>query len=136
MKIRTFYRLENNVYRVIVHTEEWSENDIRLMQKFGEPEINIGGEVSIVVPMTEETVTYEIPDDYRRIKSDPLSLSIDARDTGYAKELARKWAENIISLLTNAFKSLHAHVDDFTHEEVTTLDIRNLPDEEVIDVSD
>jgi len=120
MKIRIFYRLEGNIYRVSVHTEDWSENDIRLMEKFGEPEINIGGEVVYERP-GGEPVSVTLDDCWRRIKTESISASFDSRDTVYAQEFANVWANKVVSDISSAYTSLHAHIDDFTREVVHTL---------------
>jgi len=120
MKIRIFYRLENNIYRVSVHTEDWSENDIRLMERFGEPEINIGGEIVYERP-EDSPVSVVLDDCWRRIKSEPISVSFDSRDTTYAQEFANAWADKIVGDISSAHASLHAHIDDFTREVVHTL---------------
>lgn len=43
MKVRIFTSLKNGVYHARIQTEDWSENDRELMKKYGEPEINLGG---------------------------------------------------------------------------------------------
>ena len=43
MIIRTFKELEDSLYKVKIHTEDFRQNDTDLMINFGEPEINIGG---------------------------------------------------------------------------------------------
>lgn len=120
MKIRAFYRLENGVYRVSINTEEWSENDIRLMEKFGEPEIDIGGTLTYE-DEGSDPVSLVLEEEYRRIKSEPIFASFDSRDSSYAKRFANLWADEIIGKISAAYSSLHAHVDDFTRETVHTL---------------
>ena len=121
MKIRTFYRLENGIYRVSVHTEEWSENDIRLMEKFGEPEINVGGDLEYTPSGASEAVSWHIDDSYRRLKSEPISMSFDSRDSVHAEAFANLWADRIVSDVSAAYSALHSHVDGFTRETVHTL---------------
>ena len=71
MKIRTFYKLENDVYKVSINTEDWSERDVQLMEKFGEPEINLGGEFG-------DSPIFELDDNLVRIKSDsPFPVAFD-----------------------------------------------------------
>lgn len=43
MKIRTYKDLEDGVYKVKIHTTDYSQLDLELMANYGEPEINIGG---------------------------------------------------------------------------------------------
>ncbi len=124
MKIRTFYRLEHGIYRVSINTEEWSENDIKLMEKFGEPELNIGGDITYQPEdQSIEPVTWHLDDEYRRIKSEPISASFDSRDMPFAEKIANKWADQVIVAIAAAFRDLHQHVDEFTRETVSTLSI-------------
>ena len=43
MIIRTFKSIEDSLFKVKIHTEDFRQNDTDLMSQFGEPEINIGG---------------------------------------------------------------------------------------------
>lgn len=43
MKIRTFKEIEDGVYKVKIHAEDYSERERELMANYGEPEINTGG---------------------------------------------------------------------------------------------
>jgi hypothetical protein len=43
MKIRTFKEIEDGVYKVKIHAEDYSELERELMASYGEPEINTGG---------------------------------------------------------------------------------------------
>ena len=52
MKIRKFFEIEDGVYICIVKTEDWSENDSNLMLRFGEPDIDVGGEIIVFAPVT------------------------------------------------------------------------------------
>jgi len=59
MKIRTFYEVINGKYYATLHTEDWSEQDQNLIDKFGEPEINVGGTYT-VLPAFNNIVTEDI----------------------------------------------------------------------------
>ena len=57
MKIRIFKVLDRGVYLINCQTEDWSQDDIERMLKFGEPQINVGGTFTIlpetsIVPST------------------------------------------------------------------------------------
>ena len=54
MKIRKFFEIEDGVYICIIKTEDWSENDSNLMLRFGEPEIDVGGEIIVFEAVTGE----------------------------------------------------------------------------------
>ena len=119
MKIRTFKKLEDDVYRVSIYTEDWSEGDTLLMQKFGEPEINIGGEFGGLLGSLPPAFTLD--DDLKRIKTDsPVAAAFDARDYGSAdaKEFANIWADEVAERVSDAVAVLRAAVDGFTAESV------------------
>lgn len=121
MKIRIFYRLENGVYRVSVCTEDWSENDVQLMEKYGEPEIDIGGDFHLE-PNDSEPLDLFLPESHRRVKTEsPITMSFDSRDMSHAKDFANAWADRISEAISSAFSSLHSHSDGFTRETVRTL---------------
>lgn len=117
MKIRSFYTLQNGVYKAALNTEDWSEGDTKLMQKFGEPEIDKGGDFTIP-PDTEFT----LPEELVRIASDsPITQSFDSRDSADAEEMAIAWGAEIIVRITAAVTALRAMTDDYTREEVTNV---------------
>ena len=116
MKIRTFKKLDNQVYRVSIYTEDWSEGDTRLMTKFAEPEINLGGEFGDSSP-----ADFELDDNYVRIKSEsPFTAAFDARDYGdtEAQAMAETWADTIATRIQEAVVALRLEEDGFTSEEV------------------
>ena len=57
MKKRVLRDMDNGVYRIILLTEDWSEGDRELMARFGEPEINVGGEVNYIIDSETKTRT-------------------------------------------------------------------------------
>ena len=116
MKIRSFFVLDNNVFRVSIRTEDWSERDIRLMEKYGEPEIDVGG------VFYDGGLSFELDNDYKRIKSEsPFAQGFDARDYTDAEDRAETWADEIQSRITTAMTTLRQNDDEYSHEEVTTL---------------
>ena len=119
MKIRTFFTLENNVYRAVVHTEDWSQRDVQLMEKHGEPEIDAGGEFGAYAE------AFTLASDLRRIKSEsPFSQGFDARDFALpadAEERCTLWADAIRERITAAIAALRQLNDEYGREEVLTL---------------
>jgi len=114
MKIRTFKKLDNQVYRVAIYTEDWSQADIQLMEKFAEPEINLGGAFGDLSP-----ADFTLDDHYVRIKSEsPFNVAFDGRDYEDAQDRADTWATTIVSRLMTAIAALRAESDGFTAEEV------------------
>jgi hypothetical protein len=115
MKIRTFKKLDNDVYRVSIYTEDWSEGDTLLMQKFGEPEIDLGGDFG------GSPVLFTLDNDLKRIKTDsPFAAAFDARDYGAtdAKAFANVWALELSDRIAAAVATLRMAVDGFTTEQV------------------
>jgi len=121
VKIRTFYSIENGVYKVSVNTEDWSENDRRLIYKFGEPEIETGGTIDYVPE--EGPIEHLVLDScHRRIYTgSPITRTFDSRDAVHAKEFANAWADRTIGQIGTEYAALHAKSDDFTREIVNTL---------------
>jgi len=121
MKARTFKSIEDGVYKVSIYTEDWSENDIGLMIKYDEPEINLGGSFS-------GAISYTLPDQYARIRNEsPFTVSFDSRDddpgtpTDTAEVRADIWATAILSRLETEITTLRSHTDDFTSESVVVI---------------
>jgi len=116
MKIRTFYILENDVYQVSLQTEDWNERDVQLMERFGEPEIDLGGDF-YVDPMYDPFV---LTTNLVRIKSEsPFVERFDIRDYADSEDRADAWADEIEVRIRAAIVTLRANDDDFTREEVS-----------------
>lgn len=114
MKLRTFKSLKDDVYKVTIYTEDWSTNDINLMLKFGEPEIDLGGEF--------EEPDFTLNTNLVRIKTEsPFNVSFDARDYEDAEERADLWATTISERITTAVTTLRAQSDTFTSETVENI---------------
>lgn len=126
MKKRIFSEMDNGVYRVALHTEDWSEGDIRLMEQFGEPEINVGGTFSYSYDGQTRTKTFG--DEFvRLLHGFPYARGFDSRDygsTGEAIALGTAWKEAVAgtaadSRINAAVTALRANSDTFPTEEVS-----------------
>lgn len=116
MNIRVFYILDNNIYRVSIKTEDWSERDVRLMEKYGEPEVDVGGS------FYDGALNFNLNNDYKRIKSEsPFAQGFDARDYDDADTRSDIWATEMRSRITAAITALRQNDDDYSREEVTTV---------------
>jgi hypothetical protein len=123
MKIRIFRRLEDDVYRVTLQTEDWSERDIRLMEKYGEPEIDIGGDIyadggsgSGDTPLfTLDTALYGIK------TGSPFTYNFDFRDYADAETRALAWQATMTQRIQTALATLRSNADAFTGEEVVNV---------------
>jgi len=113
MKIRTYYVIENDVYQATLYTEDWSERDIQLMQRFGEPEIDLGGDIPDDYP------DYTLEHILKRIKTEsPFVQEFDQRDYADAETRAETWASTIQARIAAAVIALRAHIDTFTTEQI------------------
>lgn len=114
MKARTFKTLTDSVFSVSLYTEDWSQNDLDLMEKYSEPEIDLGG--------IFETPDFTLPGQLVRIKSDaPFHMSFDKNDFADAEERAGRWATDILARLASAIADLRTQSDTFTDESVVTI---------------
>lgn len=116
MKARTFKSIEGDVYKVSIYTEDWSENDIGQMMRFGEPEIDLGG------TFTSGPLSFTLPTQLVRIRAEsPFTVGFDVRDEDDAEERANLWTTTILARLEAAITTLRGQTDDFTSESVVTI---------------
>jgi len=112
MKIRVYNTLENDVYKPVIYTEDWSEGDLKLMKLFGEPEIELGG-IFTGPPL------FTMPTEYVKIATEsPFSQAFDARDHADADDRADIWKLEIKTRIIDAVTDLRLLSDTFTGEEV------------------
>ena len=115
MKIRIFSTVSDDVYRITMYTEDWSQGDLKLMQLFGEPEIDLGGAFT-------GPPSFSLPNRLVRIATgSPFSQSFDARDFANADERAVVWDDAIQVKIQAAVTTLRALQDTFTGEEVVNV---------------
>lgn len=123
MKKRVLRDMDNGVYRIILLTEDWSEGDRDLMARFGEPEINVGGEVSYIIG--GETKTRTLGDEYvRLLRGFPYQRGFDARDYASVEEavaLGVAWKEMVLSRIDAAIMDLRANSAPLPTEEVSEI---------------
>jgi hypothetical protein len=117
MKIRTYKRLESGVYRVSIQTEDWSELDSGLMIKFGEPEIDLGGNIT-----DGGSIDFDLDTSYARVMSDsPFVAGFDSDDYADAQDRAETWQDTIETRIQAAVTTLRSSSDGFSGEEITEL---------------
>jgi hypothetical protein len=120
MKMRIFTQLEDGVYNVVIHTEDWSQRDIQLMEKYGEPEIDVGG--TFDGDGSSGSETFELGSKLYGVKTaSPFSQGFDSRDYDDAGARALVWETEIRQRITEAVLELRENEDDFTKEEVVTV---------------
>lgn len=121
-KLRIFKSIENSVYTVIFENDpaSLSQQDAQLMQKYGEPEINLGG--TFLYSTADE---FTLPDEYAKVRSDfPVRREFDSRAAPFDTDTDTKvngYITEITTRFEDAFTTLRAHVDAFTGEEVVNV---------------
>lgn len=120
MKIRIFSDMCDGVYRIVFNTEDWSQGDVELMAQFGEPEINVGGDV--IDDGSSSSALY-LGDEYVRILHGfPYSRGFDSRDmNGSAEEAIRKgniWKGMVSDRIRDAVMELRSRRESLPTEEI------------------
>lgn len=121
-KLRIFKEISNKVYILRFENDplSLSNADKELMQKYGEPEINIGG-----VFLASTGNTYTLPEEYVKIRSGfPFKREFDTKETFFATNTAVKvdaYSDTITSRFTAALAALRANTDAFTSETITNI---------------
>lgn len=121
MKIRVFQQMDNSVFRVVVCTQDWSQGDLDLMAQFGEPEVNVGGEVQYV--FEEEAKTKQFGDDFvRLLHGFPYCRGFDMRDYEDGQEataIGMAWKDGIVGRIGDAVRDLRQKQAPLSTEEVS-----------------
>jgi hypothetical protein len=120
MKIRKMRQVVDGVFEVVIKTEEWSELDRNLMAKFGEPEIDLGGEfdaaISDLVPIF--TLATELAD---VMSESPFKQVFDSDDFTYAMTMAQIWEDEVADRIMDAVSVLRINSDEWSGEEVVNV---------------
>jgi hypothetical protein len=111
----------DGVYELVMTTEEWSERDVALMVRFGEPEVDLGGVFDSAVSDTLDPFT--MPTDLVKVKSQsPFKQTFDSDDYGdETQEMAEVWEEVVQQRIVSAVSGLRDLLDDWTGEEVVNV---------------
>ena len=106
--------LLNNVYTVVVTTTDFDTLDLALFTEFGEPSVNIGGDMIDVTDGTTKLAT--LPNNFRKVKSGlPFTMNFsDTQYLGKGMDVANAWIETMNTSITNAVVALRAKSDTFT----------------------
>jgi hypothetical protein len=120
MKIRVFRDMDNAVYRIVINTEDWSQGDLELMARFGEPEIDVGGEIQYHLGNEDNTKTFgnEL---IRLMHGFPYSRGFDSRDYGSYEEavaVGLEWKEEILRRINDSVRNLRSKHAELPTEEV------------------
>lgn len=131
MKIRVFKNICNSVVRVVINTEDFSCDEVKLMCQFGEPEVNVGGEIQYsngseraVSDGLSESLT--LGDEYVRIMHGfPYARGFDIRDfdgeESYAMAAANAWQASVVQEISRKMTDLRESYNIFPTEEVVNV---------------
>lgn len=123
MKKRVFLNMDNAVFRVIIETEDWSEGDLDLMAQYGEPEVNVGGEV--LYYYEEEPKTKNFGEEYMRVLHGfPYSRGFDSRDYESVEEarlVGNAWKDMVLERINAAVRMLRENNEQLPTEEVSEI---------------
>jgi hypothetical protein len=115
MKVRTFKTPRDNKFYVKIQTEEFSEGDLALMEKFGEPEIQVGDTFT-------GPPTFTLPKALRRLRTEfPVVQVFDKSDYADAEDRADVFASELTTRIQDAVTVLRLNTDTFTSETVTNI---------------
>ena len=126
MKKRIFSEMDNGVYRVVITTEDWSEGDLELMEQFGEPEIDVGGEIGY--EFEDKSVSRAFGSEYvRLVHGFPYARGFDSRDYSSVSEtivVGNKWKDSVAGLngrIDKAVKELRSKSVVIPTEEISEI---------------
>jgi hypothetical protein len=119
MKVRTFKAIENNKFSVSISAEDFSQDEEQKMNKFGEPEVNVGG---LYGNENDHTSGFILPDNYEKLKaafvSPGFKIAFDSRDYEDAEKRADSWSSKVKDRIQEAIEALRQKDDTFTEEVV------------------
>ena len=123
MKKRVLRDMDNAVYRIVISTEDWSQGDMELMAMFGEPEIDVGGEIQYL--LGEEAKTKTFGNEFIRLMHGfPYSRGFDSRDYVSCDEAVAvgvAWKEKILDRIDTAVLNLRSKQAPLPTEEVSEI---------------
>ena len=121
MKIRVFENMDDSVFRVVVNTEGFSQNDIKLMCQFGEPEIDCGGTVTYTYDETEKTKEFG-SNLVRVVHGFPFAFGFDSRDydgcSDEAIAVGSKWVSDLKDQISRVMVALRQKACALPSEQV------------------
>lgn len=115
--LRVFQSIENDLWQLtfVNDPNELSDTDKRLMQKFGEPEIQMGGS------FLSGGDAFTMPMKTARIRTDfPISITFDATAAPFNTDTQTKvigYRDAIVTEFTTALTTLRTIPDTFTGEQ-------------------
>jgi DMSO/TMAO reductase YedYZ molybdopterin-dependent catalytic subunit len=106
--------LLNNIYTVNLAVEEVEDTDTALFADFGEPSINIGGEIK-----SGATTLATLPANFRKVVSQmPVVMRFADKDySNNAKAVAEAWVLTVEGRINTEMTTIRAKTDDFSGPE-------------------
>ena len=117
--LRVFKSIDNDVWKAtfVNDPDKLSDTDKQLMKKFGEPEIQVGGDYAWT-----DGQTFTIPTKTVRIRTDfPFTQEFDATSTEFSSDTESKvtfYINTIVTRFTTALTDRRDTADTYTGEEV------------------
>lgn len=112
-------KVEDTLYVYQFDLEEISPADASLIDKFGEPNINVGGS------FTTDSVAWTLPDEYVKLPSGfPVVKKVDASVAPFSTNTANRLATyrtTITARVAAAFDTLRDNTDTFTNQYLTNI---------------
>lgn len=112
-------KVEDTLYVYQFDLEDISQADALLIDKYGEPNINLGGS------FTTDSVTWTLPDEYIKLPSGfPVVKKMDASVAPFSTNTANRLATyrtTLTTRVTAAFTTLRANSDTFTSQFLTNI---------------
>ncbi|MDK2600528.1 hypothetical protein QO179_23830 [Bacillus stercoris] len=115
MKVLFTKELENNVYSVTVEISDVAVTDTDLFHDFGQPMINLGGEIKDQMG----NISITMPSNMKRL-TDQFPVTVKFSDLQYnnnAKNVANAWIFTVEQRISEAMNELRLKTDDFTGTE-------------------
>ena len=124
MKIRIFKNMCNSVFRIVVNTEDFSQEEIKLMCQYGEPEINVGGDIDYRFDGQDKTKA--CGDQLVRILHGfPYAEGFDSRDYEgsfeEAEAVGEAWKAIVIAEIRSKMSDLRDKASILPTEEVENI---------------
>jgi hypothetical protein len=126
MKTRILKYISDQKFFIEIRNEDFSEEDNKLIQKFGEPEINVGGlygEETVQGQPPSPTADWILPNRFVKVKRGflPFVCFFDKRSFSDAQTRANYLAETITTRIQNAMSVLRSQQDSYTSESITNI---------------
>lgn len=125
MKINTNIDLVDNRYRVAIRVYDLTSREEDLVEDYGEPLIEVGGNIAGSATREGEQATnvdFDFPQEQRRLITDfPLVKYFDLDDDSDADVQAQVYADEIASRISSAKSTLVANDSNFIGETTVTI---------------